>query len=191
MNIKQFWSIIEEAKKTSVDSVASHEYLIDNLASLDKRNIAIWQNIFSEYWNLAYKRKLWAAAYIIEGGCSDDGFMDFRYGLIASGKKIYLNALNDPDSLVDLDIDYFSDELIGYAAMDAFNEKVDQAGAGWDFIEDEMNANPLSEQLKAEISSEIKYAKDIDAEWGGFKKANEVIHNELRALLPRLCEKFL
>jgi len=191
MNVNQFWSIIEEAKKTSVGDFASHECITDNLASLDERDIVLWQNIFSAYLELACKRKLWAAAYIMEGGCSDDAFMDFRYGLISGGKKIYLNALNDPDALADLDIDCFSDELIGYAAMNAFNEKIDQPGAGWDFIEDAMSANLLSEQLKAEISSEIKYAKDIDAEWGGLNKAEEIIDNELRALLPRLCEKFL
>jgi len=191
MNIKQFWSIIEEAKEASADNFASHKYLTDKLASFDVHDIAIWQNIFSEYWRMAYKRKWWAAAYTIEGGCSDDGFMDFRYGLIASGKEIYLKALNDPDSLADLDIDWFSYEEIGYAAMKAYNEKTGQSGVGWEFIENEMDANPLSEQLKAEILSEIKYAKDIDAEWGGLKKSEEVIDNELRALVPRLCEKFL
>ncbi|MFI0445410.1 DUF4240 domain-containing protein [Actinomadura sp. 6N118] len=29
----------------------------------------------------AYRHPLWNAAYLIEGGCGDDGFMDFRDGL--------------------------------------------------------------------------------------------------------------
>lgn len=34
-----------------------------------------------------YRRDLWAAAYIIGGGCSDDSFIDFRAGLIAQGHE--------------------------------------------------------------------------------------------------------
>lgn len=30
----------------------------------------------------AYRRDLWAAAYHANGGCSDDGFIDFRIWLI-------------------------------------------------------------------------------------------------------------
>ena len=32
-----------------------------------------------------YRWDMWAAAYLIGGGCSDDGFIDFRAGLIAQG----------------------------------------------------------------------------------------------------------
>ena len=52
------------------------------------------------YMDLAYQYGLWTAANVMErGGCSDDGFMDFRAWLVAQGKEVYLAALADPDSL--------------------------------------------------------------------------------------------
>jgi hypothetical protein len=44
---------------------------------------------------------VWAAAYLIGGGCSDDSFMDFRAGLIAQGRDWYHKAAASPDSLAD------------------------------------------------------------------------------------------
>ena len=41
----------------------------------------------------AYCWDLWGPAYIIGGGCSDDGFWDFRSWLVARGKRVYLVAL--------------------------------------------------------------------------------------------------
>jgi hypothetical protein len=46
-----------------------------------------------------HRYDLWAAAYLIEGWWSDDGFMDFREGLISPGRHWYERALADPDSL--------------------------------------------------------------------------------------------
>ncbi|MFA1547585.1 DUF4240 domain-containing protein [Actinomadura chokoriensis] len=47
----------------------------------------------------AYRRPLWNAAYLIEGGCGDDGFMDFRSGLVLLGREVFTRAVADPDSL--------------------------------------------------------------------------------------------
>jgi hypothetical protein len=46
---------------------------------------------------------LWAAAYLIEGGC-DDGFMDFRAGLMLQGRTAFEAAVADPDSLAGLPV---------------------------------------------------------------------------------------
>ena len=46
-----------------------------------------------------YRRDVWAAAYLIAGGCSDDSFIDFRAGLIARGRDWYHRAAASPDSL--------------------------------------------------------------------------------------------
>ncbi len=71
---------------------------------------------------LAYRWDLWAAAYIIEGGCSDDGFTDFRAGLIGLGRDVYYAAVADPGSLVRQPargVD-FSQEGMLYAARAAY-----------------------------------------------------------------------
>jgi hypothetical protein len=48
------------------------------------------------------KEDLWAAAYLINGGCSDDGFDHFRGWLIAHGRDVLARSVREPDSLADL-----------------------------------------------------------------------------------------
>lgn len=55
----------------------------------------LWQLI-----NLAHTSDLWAAAFVINGGCSDDAFMDFKHWLVSIGKSGYYNALKNPDGLI-------------------------------------------------------------------------------------------
>ena len=55
-------------------------------------------------WDLftnSYRADLWAAAFLINGGASDDGFDYFRAWLIAQGRTTYEQALALPDSLAD------------------------------------------------------------------------------------------
>ena len=42
---------------------------------------------------------LWGAAYLVNGGCSDDGFVYFRAWLISQGRAIYTAAVENPDSM--------------------------------------------------------------------------------------------
>lgn len=44
-------------------------------------------------WNL------WGAAYVINGGCSDDCFEYFRGWLVLQGRETFERALANPDSL--------------------------------------------------------------------------------------------
>lgn len=78
----------------------------------------------------AYRWDLWAAAYIIGGGCSDDGFMDFRATLISHGREIYEQALEDPESLADLgkmDEDYWFYEGYQYVPSEVAEEMSGEA----------------------------------------------------------------
>src|SRR4051812_2794306 len=77
--------------------------LQQRLEMLDPNEIADFQRIFTDKFFDAYRNDLWAAAYIIGGGCSDDGFMDFRSELIAHGRAIYEAAMKNPETLADLD----------------------------------------------------------------------------------------
>ncbi|QRK09060.1 DUF4240 domain-containing protein [Archangium violaceum] len=42
------------------------------------------------------------AAYLIAGGCSDDGFTDFRSWLISMGRRVFENALSNAESLIEV-----------------------------------------------------------------------------------------
>jgi hypothetical protein len=45
---------------------------------------------------------LWAAAYVINGGCSDDGSDYFHGWLILQGKDVFERVVADPDSRAEL-----------------------------------------------------------------------------------------
>ena len=71
------------------------------------------------------------AAYLLNGGCSDDGFEYFRGWLISRGRAVFEKALADPDSLAkfvgaapELEL-----EAIAYAAINAYKTKT---GKDWE-----------------------------------------------------------
>ena len=69
-----------------------------------------------------YGWPLWGAAYLLNGGCGDDGFDDFRGWLVTRGRAVFEAALADPDSLADV---VTTDELSEVACEDVL-------GAAWE-----------------------------------------------------------
>jgi hypothetical protein len=95
-----FWKVVDASRRASDgDPDAQIDELCKILGELPADEIVEFDRIFSEYHERAYTWDLWGAAYIIGGGCSDDGFMDFRGWLISRGEKAYEAALSDPESL--------------------------------------------------------------------------------------------
>lgn len=185
MDIGTFWEIIDFAREENGGWEDMYEPLVDRLAELEADEILLWENIFNEYQCLSYKNKLWAAAYIINGGCSDDGFDYFRGWLTAQGKKVFLNALKEPDSLARVEVaeeDVEFEDILSAASAAYF--KKTGVEDDYDLFCDELNKNPLPDELKKEMASEIEYATDIDVEWDGNNEEG------LKKLLPELCKTF-
>lgn len=101
----KFWQIIENSLKTTNTLYPTldeqQELLVSELKKLSIKEIIAYDCIFGDLKHKAYKQDLWAVAYIVMGGCSDDGFMDFRNWLITRGKNVFYKALEDADSLND------------------------------------------------------------------------------------------
>jgi hypothetical protein len=103
MNQAEIWQLIDKTREESQgDQDQQLELMLNALASLPEQEILDYEHIFEELMDRAYNRDLWAAAYIINGGCSEDGFKDFRAWLISLGLSVYAQALNDPESLMDI-----------------------------------------------------------------------------------------
>src|SRR5262249_43197 len=102
--------MIEDAKaEAGDDSYAQARLLARSLSSLSVEEIFAFEAIFNRLHAAAYRADLWGAAYLVNGGCSDDGFDYFRAGLIALGRSAYEAALTNPDLLADYateEIDY-------------------------------------------------------------------------------------
>jgi hypothetical protein len=140
MDETKFWQIIdtsrEQARQMSrgptVDFLDLHEQtLAEALRKLAPEGIAGFDEQFWRIHRLAYCWDLWAAAYWLHGGCSNDGFIDFRACLVSLGKGLFLQILEDPDTLADLadrfDIPYMQAEGFQYVASKVYREKTGQS----------------------------------------------------------------
>lgn len=185
MDTKQFWAVIDKARKQADGWEDMYDPLVGILATQDTPDILKWKQIFDEYQHLSYKNKLWAAAYIINGGCSDDGFDYFRGWLTAQGKNVFLKALKNPDSLADVEAcegDVEFEDILG-APSDAYFKKLN-IKPDYDRFYAELEKHPLPDADKSQMAAEITYAKDIDAEW------DDEDDESLSELLPKLCKAF-
>jgi hypothetical protein len=129
MDIEFFWNLIEKTFETSKGNLSTQvELLTESLAQSSVDDIADYKIILENLVDNAYDASLWDAAIIINCGCSDDGFTDFRAWLIAHGKEIYEKALVEPEILVDLIKmdEWASDELFLYVAEYAYERKTGQ-----------------------------------------------------------------
>ncbi|MER6671597.1 DUF4240 domain-containing protein [Streptomyces sp. NPDC000983] len=109
MEVEEFWALLDQACAEVDAQRPSHVERSDAIVRaceerLVSRTPAEIVQFALRHWQLrdqAYRYDLWAAAYLIEGWWSDDGFMDFRDGLISFGRHWYERALADPDSLAE------------------------------------------------------------------------------------------
>ena len=187
MDKNEFWELIQTSyKEANWETDKEMEILINKLSKYSQEDILKFGKIYEIYGTESYKKKLWAAAYVINGGCSDDGFDYFRGWLISRGKEPFLNALIDPDSLIDLDLpygdDYFENEEMLSVALEAFNEKIGTEDI--DVYFERMKEFELDSTEIREIVDEISFGEDIDADW------DEDNEETLKKLVPRLYEKY-
>lgn len=100
MTEDEFWDHIRATRRADPDAHA--ERLTARLAKLPEEEILD----FGHWWAVAdcraYRRDLWGAAYLINGGCSDDGFQYFIWWLLLQGRTVYEAAIADPDSLAEV-----------------------------------------------------------------------------------------
>lgn len=121
----EFWKIIEKAISPTDPPHLQIESLRSELARLPLQRIISFENAFRHYVNQAYTWDLWGAAYVVHGGCSDDGFEYFRRWLVARGRDVYERSLVDPDHLASIEGQLGPDgvwefEDIYYVAVDVF-----------------------------------------------------------------------
>ncbi|GAA1797489.1 hypothetical protein GCM10009682_18900 [Luedemannella flava] len=107
MSVDEFWDVVERARESATnpaDGEAVAEQALMLLAAMPAGMIA---RMAQPLWDLrarSYRWELWQAAYLINGGCSDDGFEYFRGWLLTQGRETFERAVADPDTLADLPI---------------------------------------------------------------------------------------
>ncbi|WP_344506013.1 DUF4240 domain-containing protein [Dactylosporangium maewongense] len=77
--------------------------LVEVLRGLPLADLVAFRGVQDELFRRdAYRWDLWAAADLINGGASDDGFEYFLGWLMAQGRMRWEATLADPDSLADV-----------------------------------------------------------------------------------------
>jgi hypothetical protein len=132
MTFDRFWNIIEKVHRDSGgDMDRKCKLLAAELRRLTLAEVRSFHRHFDECEDRAYTWELWAAAYIIGGGCSDDAFSDFRATLISMGRQTFERALADPQSHADMGYDAKAAHYEGYQYVPAAVEK--ELGSGQRF----------------------------------------------------------
>lgn len=141
MNEDQFWAIVQKAVDEAGDDEDEYlEVVMHELSKLSLKEMVGFRLRTDKLLYDSYTSEMWCAGYLMNGGCSDDGFEYFRLWVISRGRKVYEAALANPDNLIDYiaedaEVDFFEFELFWYAAIDAFEEatEVDL----YDYIDDD------------------------------------------------------
>jgi hypothetical protein len=123
MNKEQFWQLVEAARDQASDpddgeAVARHATSV--LATCPAPEIVAAQQVLWDLMADSYTNPLWAAAYVVNGGCSDDGFDYFRGWLITRGREVFERIVADPDALAEV-------PLVRASAADGFDLDCEEA----------------------------------------------------------------
>jgi hypothetical protein len=168
MDEQQFWRIIAAGGRKALNDPDQQLAAVRKaLLKLDAAEIKAFDKLFNQKMAAAYTWDLWGAAYLINGGCSDDGFFYFRAWLISRGQKVYDAALQNPDSLAkvaDPDNDEHEFEELWHVARGAYAEAAGKEltgtfkwaqrpkGKRWDFDDDEAVAARLPKLAKVYLA---------------------------------------
>ena len=141
MDEEQFWAIVQTAVDEAGDDEEAYlEVVKRELSKLSLKEMIGFRLRTDKLLYDSYTSEMWCAGYLMNGGCSDDGFEYFRLWVISRGRKVYEAAMANPDNLIDYidddaEMDFFEFELFWYVALEAFEEAVD--AELYDYIDDE------------------------------------------------------
>lgn len=102
MSDDMFWAVVDRTAVLEDDPERQLDSLRAILNELSPQEIEAFEASFWRQMGRAYSWDLWGAAYVVHGGCSDDGFEYFRRWLISKGRAVYERVLADADDLADL-----------------------------------------------------------------------------------------
>ena len=163
MDRNGFWEIIDEAQRDGDDVYDVAECVVRLLRTLEPDEIINWGQHLSDVLGESYRWDLWAVAYIVNGGCGDDGFEYFRAFLIARGRRRFEAALADPQS-------------IGDWIEPGENECEELLAVAWDAYLAKTGEELPDDAIKLRAPSD-----PIGERWQ---------EDQLEQLYPQLCEKF-
>ncbi|MBA3936366.1 MAG: DUF4240 domain-containing protein [Planctomycetes bacterium] len=118
MNDDRFWAIIDQAKGADVV-----KRLKPILFTLPPAEIQAFGEILAARIAELYRWDIWGIGYIVNGGCSDDGFEYFRLWVVTQGKDFYDRLAADPDGVfTDPKVTDCECEELTYAVSESYRQ---------------------------------------------------------------------
>lgn len=133
-----YWEIIGKSLRNTKTQEDQEQFLINEIRKLTPKEIIGFKLLTDKLLYDTYTSEMWCAGYIMNGGCSDDGFEYFRNWIISRGRDVYYKAKEDPDNLiseVSEEIEFYDFEGFWYVAPEAFSRKTGKDL--YDYIDDE------------------------------------------------------
>ncbi len=121
-----YWAIIDSSLRQTSTQDDQEEFLIEEIGKLTATEMIGFRLRTDKLLYDTYNSEMWCAGYIMNGGCSDDGFEYFRNWVISRGKDAYYKAKQNPDSLiseVNESAEVYDFESFWYVALEAFKQK--------------------------------------------------------------------
>lgn len=121
-----YWSIVAKSLKSTSGQDEQEQFLINEIGKLTPKQMIGFHLRTDKLLYDTYNSEMWCAGYIMNGGCSDDGFEYFRNWVISRGRDTYYKAKENPDNLVsevDDDLEMYDFESFWYVALEAFKQK--------------------------------------------------------------------
>lgn len=135
---KVFWDIIDKSLQNTDNQYDQEAFLIAQIGKLTPKEMIGFRLRTDKLLYDTYNSKMWCAGYIMNGGCSDDGFEYFRNWVISRGKTVYDAAKENPDTLISEKEngaeEMFEFESFWYVALEAFKKKTGKDL--YDYIDD-------------------------------------------------------
>ncbi len=102
MGEDQFWNLISASLKNSSNGKEQASFLIHALSRLSPEEMIGFRLRTDKCLHETHNSELWCAGFIMNEGCNKDGFEYFRNWIISRGRRVFENAKDDPDSLVEV-----------------------------------------------------------------------------------------
>ncbi len=137
-----FWNIIDLSLKNTNSIDDQEVFLIKEIQKLTPEEIIGFRLRTDKLLYDTYNSEMWCAGYLMKGCCSDYGFEYFRNWLISRGKDVYLNAKENPDTLISEVVegnDEYEFESFWYVALTVFENKTGKEL--YDYISDDFKTN--------------------------------------------------
>ncbi len=122
---QKFWEIVSNSLENSNNLEEQINWLTNEISTLSPNEMIGFRLRTDKLLHDTYSSEMWCAGYIMNGGCSDDGFEYFRNWVISRGKEAYYAAKENPDTLIKEVIkgqDYYELEDFWYVALDGFSK---------------------------------------------------------------------